>query len=136
MLAGTVLLESPKKDIWRNDIWAMKIDSQGNSLWQRRYGGAENDGAGVLIRMRKGFVIVGGTNSIGSGGALVLRLDANGNIEPSCSFQKHFKLNVSTTSAVSAAGDLSLTKHNQVPYVNITSSVTTPNTTTTNICPP
>lgn len=116
------------------EMWAIKIDGQGNPLWQHRYGGKDFDVAMDIIRMKKGYVILGGSSV--ADGALVMRLDADGNILPHCSFQKTFQINIATASTNSRTGKIPLTKQNQVPAANVIPVVTTPETTTTNICPP
>ncbi len=65
------------------DIWILKIDSMGNVLWSKTYGGVANDMASdVLPTSDGGFIIIGQTESFGTGGvdAWALKLDSNGNI--------------------------------------------------------
>lgn len=64
------------------DVYLMKIDSNGDTLWTRTYGGANHD-RGFVIRQTNdnGFVIVGMTYSFGSGQSDVylIKTDSLGN---------------------------------------------------------
>ena len=52
-----------------SDLWLIKTDSLGDSLWSRIYGGNESD-AGYCVRQTtdEGYIVVGETWSFGSGG--------------------------------------------------------------------
>lgn len=69
------------------DIWIVRFSANGSVSWQKTYGGAADD-AGYSIRELAdgGFVAFAGTKSFGSGSfdAIVLRLTASGDIDPSC----------------------------------------------------
>ncbi len=45
------------------DAWLLRVDSVGNLLWSRTYGGSSGDGADGVTPLANGFVLVGGTNS-------------------------------------------------------------------------
>ncbi|HJP04366.1 MAG: hypothetical protein CL799_12035 [Chromatiales bacterium] len=63
------------------DFWVIKLNGDGDLLWQRRYGGAETDWSNAITETAdKGLVVVGHTESKGAGGAdyWVLKLDASG----------------------------------------------------------
>ncbi len=64
------------------DMWVIKIDANGNMLWQYSYGGSNDEQAWSIEITGSGFLVVGGTNSFGAGltDVLVLNLDASGNI--------------------------------------------------------
>jgi len=71
------------KSAGRKDIWLLKLDGKGNLLWDRNYGGSDNDEAESLIQTDDGgFVVAGWTLSYGAGWEdfWVLRLDNQGNI--------------------------------------------------------
>lgn len=64
-----------------DDIYLVRTDSLGDTLWTRVYGGTSDD-AGFSVRQTSddGFIIVGGTVSFGAGDVDVylIRTDANG----------------------------------------------------------
>ena len=71
------------------DIWVMKIDPDGRVEWQHTYGGIQADRARAMDSTDDGGCIVAGeTASYGAGrdDIWVMKLDAAGNIDPSCGF--------------------------------------------------
>jgi hypothetical protein len=71
------------KSAGRKDIWLLRLDSKGNLLWDRNYGGSKDDEATSLVQTDDGgFVVAGCTLSYGAGWEdfWVLRLDSLGNI--------------------------------------------------------
>jgi hypothetical protein len=65
------------------DLWLIKTDAQGNELWNRTYGGVENDlGNSVLPTDDGGYVITGATGSysVGNDDLWVIRTDAYGEV--------------------------------------------------------
>ncbi len=75
-----------------NDYWIIKIDTSGNLLWQKIYGGTGNDYAYKVIQSRDGKLVitgnavsldgdvVGNHSSPGASDIWVLKLDSAGNI--------------------------------------------------------
>ena len=64
------------------DIYLVRTDSKGDTLWTRTFGGGKRDnGWAVLQTKDKGFTIAGFTESFGSGGMdfYVIRTDSEGN---------------------------------------------------------
>lgn len=64
-----------------NDIWLLKVDSLGDTLWTRTYGGANNEeGFGLAQTADGGFILVGCTRSWGLGqeDVWLIRTDENG----------------------------------------------------------
>ncbi|MHA2610064.1 MAG: InlB B-repeat-containing protein [bacterium JZ-2024 1] len=65
------------------NIWVLKLDANGNVLWQKTYGGTDSDGASSIQQTSDGgYIVAGGTRSFGAGSddIWVLKLDANGNV--------------------------------------------------------
>jgi hypothetical protein len=73
------------------DYWLIKIDSNGNILWDKTYGGAGNDYGSHMIRIADGNYIISGFSdqglsgdrSEGSWGSMdywLVKIDADGNI--------------------------------------------------------
>lgn len=63
------------------DVYLVKIDTSGEKLWGRVYGGTGNDTAyGAIVAYTNGFVTVGTTDSFGAGGTdmYVVRTNADG----------------------------------------------------------
>ena len=51
-----------------NDVWLIKADSDGNRKWDKFYGGRGSDVGQVIINATDGgYIILGETNSFGSG---------------------------------------------------------------------
>ena len=64
------------------DFWLVRIDSQGEMLWNKTYGGTGDDWAyGLVQTIDGGFALAGYTNSFGAGGSdfWLFRTDSNGN---------------------------------------------------------
>ncbi|RYF99836.1 MAG: hypothetical protein EOO07_36225, partial [Chitinophagaceae bacterium] len=74
------------------DFWLVKIDTAGNILWQKSYGGNNEEIAySILETNDKGFMVVGYSRSVALGNygetdAFVFKTDANGNV----AWQEHF----------------------------------------------
>ena len=55
------------------DVYLLKVDSLGDTVWTKSYGGAQDDGSDGFCALRtmpdSGFVLTGWTNSFGSGGS-------------------------------------------------------------------
>lgn len=66
-----------------NDVYLVKTDSKGTVLWQKTFGGTNEDGASsVLETVDGGFIIAGETMSFGSGDydVLVIKTDERGGV--------------------------------------------------------
>lgn len=65
------------------DLWILRLDSGGSILWQKTYGGAENEYPASILETEDGrFLVVGASESFAAGGldAWLLLLDSNGGI--------------------------------------------------------
>jgi hypothetical protein len=69
----------------QEDFWVLRLDADGNVLWQHTYGSTGIDRAESIAQTQDGeFVVVGTTSSFAPGGIWVVKLDAQGN---TCGFQ-------------------------------------------------
>jgi hypothetical protein len=67
----------------KTDVWIVKLDKRGNLIWDKTFGGSENDEAHSIIQTEdEGYAVVGWTKSKGAGKAdvWVIKLDENGNL--------------------------------------------------------
>lgn len=66
-----------------NDMYLVRTDRHGNVLWQKTFGGSNEDGASAVIEtVDGGFIIAGETTSFGSGDydVLLVKMDETGTI--------------------------------------------------------
>jgi hypothetical protein len=72
-----------------SDFWVLKLGASGNVTWQKTYGGADWEEAYSIQQTSDGgFVVAGRAASFGAGAddTWVFKLDANGNMDASCTF--------------------------------------------------
>lgn len=73
------------------DYWAVRIDSLGNKIWDKRYGGTDDDFATSIVLNANGGILIGGYSQSLAGGDKsqfcqgqwdywVVRIDLNGNL--------------------------------------------------------
>ncbi len=80
IVVGTIFSNNNTSD----DVWLIKTDAEGNSIWSDAIGGPENDrGAFVQKTTDNGFIIVGTTSSYGNGSydAWLIKTDSDGNVQ-------------------------------------------------------
>ena len=66
------------------DIWLIRTNSLGDSLWTKTFGGENIDqGSDIISFENEGFILLGSTTSYGNGGAdiWIIKTDSNGNEE-------------------------------------------------------
>jgi hypothetical protein len=66
-----------------SDAWIIRTDRFGEQLWNKTYGGTEEDSGGQIIEMPdQGFTFVGGTHSydMGQGDIWLVQTDIDGNV--------------------------------------------------------
>jgi len=71
------------KGMGSNDVWLVKMDKNGNTIWDKTYGGAESDYGSDLVETSDGGFAIAGytyTNSQGSADGYLVRTDVNGNL--------------------------------------------------------
>jgi hypothetical protein len=79
IIAGTTCTFGSTPD--SDDVYLIKTDAQGDTLWTRTYGGKRNDGGRSVIQVADGgYVIAGYTFSFGAGSqdVYLIRTDASG----------------------------------------------------------
>ncbi len=117
------------------DAWVLKLDSAGNVVWEKTYGGTSPDYAyAVQHTADGGYVIAGRTESFGSGGmdAWIMKLDSNGAITLCANIgTSHATITAPSVTATDAAAtiqDASTTSQTAA------AAVTTPAPTAKGIC--
>jgi hypothetical protein len=62
------------------DMWALKIDENGDEIWNRTYGGSKSDTAKATIKANNGYLIIGSTASYGmkNSNMWLIKIDENG----------------------------------------------------------
>ena len=66
------------------DFWLVKLDTNGNMLWQKNYGGGDTDYAlNVDTTIDGGFIVAGYTQSYGAGNSdiYIVKTDVDGNFQ-------------------------------------------------------
>ena len=65
------------------DVWVLKLNSQGDIVWQKTYGGPRGDYPGGIEQTKDGgYIVAGTTSSFGEGSydLWILKLDQNGTV--------------------------------------------------------
>ncbi|MBT9175330.1 MAG: hypothetical protein DDT22_01005 [candidate division WS2 bacterium] len=75
------------------DVYVIKLNSQGNKIWEKVYGGTKTDYASAILQTQDGrYVLAGATNSFGAYGynIYILKLTNDGGLQ----YQKTYGGNV------------------------------------------
>jgi len=80
---GFIIVGETRGDSTNNDIYILRIDANGEVIWEQNIVGSNDDLAYAIKETRNGFVLIGTTTSIGAGNKdiWIHKLDASGNIE-------------------------------------------------------
>lgn len=79
-----------------DDAWLFMVDTTGNMVWSKTFGGSSQDlFYSVALTSDGGYIVSGFSGSIG--GEWVLKLDANGNFNSQCSLGTSFSANTGAT---------------------------------------
>ena len=68
----------------KKDVWVLKLDKDGVVVWQKTYGGTEDDWASSILETKDGgFIVAATTSSFGAGKSdiWILKLDKDGSAE-------------------------------------------------------
>ena len=79
-----ILGETDSQGSGGSDVWIFEIDSAGKVIWEKTYGGKEDDKGFSLIRTYDGGYLIGATTkSYGSGSldAWLIKIDSDGNYQ-------------------------------------------------------
>ena len=63
------------------DAWLIKVDEEGNEIWNKTYGGNDDDAFFDILEIKDGYLITGGTQSFGTpfGNVWLIKVDKEGN---------------------------------------------------------
>ena len=79
VVAGFTILE----DTGDRDVWVIKLDKEGNKIWDKTLGGTSEDWANSIIQTRdRGYMVAGWTKSMGAGktDVWIIKLNERGDL--------------------------------------------------------
>jgi uncharacterized delta-60 repeat protein len=91
------------------DIWVLKLSSDGTIEWQKTYGGYNVDEAHSIQQTYDGgYIVAGSTDSYGAGKRdfLILKLSSNGDIDPACRFIRESNAEITDADTIPADTDI------------------------------
>ncbi len=113
------------------DVYLIKIDSIGNVLWSKAYGGTGDDyGNALKVTSDGSYIIMGSTNSFGAGDLdiYLIKTDSNGNSD--CNY-----MNANTqVSSGSIVNNITMLVTSGTTTTNTTIMVTSPSSSDSNLC--
>ncbi len=120
------------------DAWALKLDSNGNIMWEKTYGGTANDVAKSIKETSDGGIILAGrSESYGAGNsdAWVLKLDSNGDMISGCAIIGTSAATVNDVSTLFNTIDTTAIAQNTTASRNIQNpSITNTTSTANSVC--
>ena len=87
---GSIIITGMTKSSgdFNGDAWLLKIDSEGNEIWEKTYGGNGIDLSRHVLSTSNGYIMIGNTTSYGNGNndIFVIKVDEEGSQEWSSTF--------------------------------------------------
>ena len=121
-----VLGETKSFGAGETDIWLLKVSADGDTTWTRTYGGDDSESACCVLKTEEeGYIILGSTSSVDSGGIWLIRTYPLGDITWSrtyggscyfscflkkCSNKSYTLIDSNRFMKINTAGDVTLSK--------------------------
>ena len=121
-----VLGETKSFGAGETDIWLLKVSADGDTTWTRTYGGDDSESACCVLKTEEeGYIILGSTSSVDSGGVWLIRTYPLGDITWSrtyggscyfscflkkCSNKSYTLIDSDRFMKINTAGDVTLSK--------------------------
>lgn len=126
---------TPVSDSYYSSAWAAKLDSNGNTQWQKRYGTwDETYGNAVAQSTDNSYVLLVTDRAYPVGDALLIKLDANGNSAGDCKIRSSNTLAITNSPQVLIADSTATTVNITASPANSTATAVTANTNMRELC--